>query len=176
MKKLMFALAVAAMAVGAQASAFKWATSTGLVQAGSTETMASGITLYLVDITSSSQAAVFADLAAGNAVASVMSLTTGADGKITTTEHEYPTGTYDFLVYAKDGDNFFISNALTSKKVSTLSAVNVSFGLKSQSNSGTILNAGDGLSGAGWYAIPEPTSGLLMLVGLGALALRRRRA
>ena len=29
---------------------------------------------------------------------------------------------------------------------------------------------------AGWQAVPEPTSGLLMLVGLGALALRRKRA
>ena len=27
----------------------------------------------------------------------------------------------------------------------------------------------------GWTAAPEPTSGLLMLVGSGALALRRRR-
>ena len=29
---------------------------------------------------------------------------------------------------------------------------------------------------AGWYAIPEPTSGLLLLIGVAGLALRRRRA
>ena len=31
-------------------------------------------------------------------------------------------------------------------------------------------------AGSSSYAIPEPTSGLLLLIGLGALALRRRRA
>jgi len=32
-------------------------------------------------------------------------------------------------------------------------------------------------SSAGWYtAVPEPTSGLLLLIGMAGLALRRRRA
>ena len=35
------------------------------------------------------------------------------------------------------------------------------------------MTAGDG---GGWYAAPEPTSGVLMLLGIAALALRRRRA
>ena len=37
------------------------------------------------------------------------------------------------------------------------------------------VNAALGSAVAGSYQIPEPTSGLLMLVGLGALALRRRK-
>ena len=36
--------------------------------------------------------------------------------------------------------------------------------------------ASAGYTGAGWYtAVPEPTSGLLMLLGMAGLALRRGR-
>lgn len=38
------------------------------------------------------------------------------------------------------------------------------------------FNAADGYSNAGWYAVPEPTSGLLMLLGMAGLALKRKRA
>ena len=43
--------------------------------------------------------------------------------------------------------------------------------LASFANSGTVVAAGGSTPGT-----PEPTSGVLMLVGLGALALRRRKA
>ena len=37
-------------------------------------------------------------------------------------------------------------------------------------------NTAIGGQGAAWTAVPEPTSGLLMLLGMAGLALRRRRA
>ena len=44
-------------------------------------------------------------------------------------------------------------------------------------NVGGALDATYGtFNSAGWQAVPEPTSGLLMLVGLAGLALRRKRA
>lgn len=43
------------------------------------------------------------------------------------------------------------------------------------SGSFATLTSATGASG-GWAAVPEPTSGLLMLLGMAGLALRRRRA
>ena len=42
---------------------------------------------------------------------------------------------------------------------------------------GTPLNSANGYAGGAWYtAVPEPTSGLLMLLGMAGLALKRKRA
>ena len=47
-----------------------------------------------------------------------------------------------------------------------------------ESSQGTFEVANDTITGASYqaFAVPEPTSGLLMLIGLAGLALRRRRA
>ena len=50
------------------------------------------------------------------------------------------------------------------------------------SSSAAAMSASGGYQGAGWYSvatsspIPEPTSGLLMLLGVAGLALKRKRA
>ena len=79
----------------------------------------------------------------------------------------------------KDGnDGVYISDyaAITESDVGYSEVV---FGSQN-AYSTAFKDATAGYTGAGWYsqasAVPEPTSGLLMLLGMAGLALRRRRA
>lgn len=68
-----------------------------------------------------------------------------------------------------DASNFYITTANYSQVYDDLSTNTKQFAIGNQTASATATN---------WHAVavPEPTSGLLLLLGIGAMALRRRRA
>ena len=186
MKKIMIALAAVALAVSAQAASFNW-TSSGTSSGKTINSIAgtalystdAAYTLYLFDAATISQADLLAGLRDGGAITgftSVKSQTLAANSQITATTFEYGQAeqSYDFYFAVVNGDDVFLSASKTAygQQASTASVSFSGIGTASKNNFGDAS-----YSAAGWYsAVPEPTSGLLMLVGLAGLALRRRRA
>ena len=181
MKKILMAVAVVALAASTQAAAFVWKTSTTgkIYQPGTSTTLATG-TAYIFDAAAVSQATLFASLMDGADISTLGALDSSAiaSGAIAA-KASAPfswDGTSNLSAYIAivDGNNFYIGGIKTGAP-QDVGATQLSFNEASASKA--VLNTTGAYAGAGWYqAVPEPTSGLLMLVGLGALALRRRRA
>lgn len=77
---------------------------------------------------------------------------------------------YDFYYVFVNGDDYWVSSKQSvTTGAETASPATVTF---SATNTNALL-AGDK---SGSFAVPEPTSGLLLLLGMAGLALKRKRA
>ena len=187
MKKLLI-LAVAMAAVAANAATFSWKTTTTgkIYQAGSTSELLASGTVYLFDAGSVSQAAVLTAFVAGTDIGTLAKADTStvSDGAVATSSFDVPSAysagdTFSAYIAIVVDDSIYIGNQYDTSTPATGNK-QISLNEKNASQAAA-LDSKNGCSTAGWYAvssspIPEPTSGILMLLGFAGLALRRRRA
>ena len=158
MKKLLILAAIIVAGVAANAASFKW-TASNIYSPTDSTTKLSGATATLYAFLSTSDAS--------TAVAVTTASTTAAGAISKTFEADLTVGSnYDFYFVIDTGDYTFTSSTKGGVGVQATSQAAVSFGSMASQT---------GASG-NWQSVPEPTSGLLMLLGMAGLALRRRSA
>lgn len=185
MKKLIIALVAVGAAIGAHAAAANWAATASNIYDGKGDTAAKYAgTAYLFDAASYTQAALFESFAGGADVTSgaIKSMTI-ANGAISAANGafsygEQGGGSYSYFFAIIDGDNMYLSKTVEVTANGTATTKTVGFGTQAPTTGATSKSLPtDGFVAVGqWAAVPEPTSGLLMLLGMAGLALRRRRA
>ncbi len=182
MKKLIIALSAVALVSATNAAAFSWKTSmTGKVyQPGTTDLVSGSYTAYLFDVSSVKQETLLTAFGAGTLDFSSygsLSSATLKNGGIGSTDFSNETGIggtlTGFFAALIDG-KLFISGTVSATGIEGKSST-LQFNAKTASQAAEML-AANGYQGAGWYAIPEPTSGLMILLGMAGLALRRKGA
>ena len=177
MKKLMVAFAAIAVAVSANASLCKWSFSTTSTTAGldgSTIYVMLGSTIgdykTLEDITGA------ANLYGSGVDTTTMTMpvaSTSASGTIDSAKLTSSSPNFYYVLVNADESGYWVSDVVDATKAN-----------KGQT---ALYEQGSGSPGAAktaatvsgftdFQGVPEPTSGLLLLVGVAGLALRRRRA
>ena len=185
MKKLMITLAAITLGIAANAASYTWSVASGRINDGAATPayVAENTVAYLMFTSTISQDDLIAKLADGTAASYVSANKVGsgtvnnaarildgtASASVTTEQTAY------FVIF--NGDNMYVSTTATAA-YDALDASPIAFASQSTPSKSTFTSGNYTANGAGWYAqaVPEPTSGLLMLLGMAGLALRRRRA
>ena len=184
MKKLLLMLGAMATAIACNAAAAEWGSGT-ITLAGGATAAKGDVTgyLFLVDATTYGTYSSYTDgKALSDAVYAAYGSSLGSadsskastkKGVVTLTDAtDYSTGNTAYgVVLFVEGDNY-MGNVATYTFDSSMDAVIDNLAITIGGD------VGGGSSATAWStaAVPEPTSGLLMLLGMAGLALRRRRA
>ena len=174
MKKLLVVAAVALAAAVSQAAAVTWTVNN--IQPSPNSAAAAG---WLIQLYSADTAFAYDAAKAGTIIAldSTSSISSGTVIKSTSTFGDYaandPVNTYAVIFDAAtvaDAKNYIVSDIVNKSIAASGANLTVSFGNMASTSTTNMFRNSE------WQAVPEPTSGLLMLLGMAGLALRRRRA
>ena len=188
MKKLMIAAAVAMLGIAANAAYVSWSTSSAaLVLHDGKDAVANSVTMYCWEI-SSTQFDTYKVLS-GEALSkkiyedfgSKIALTKdegGPEKTLNTTARGYASGNgatphnqgdpvYALALLIDNRDGYYLGNVADATIPSSGNGKAPEMG---------VVYHGAVEGGSVAWAVPEPTSGLLLLLGVAGLALRRRRA
>lgn len=179
MKKLIMFIAVAALGVAGYSAEVTWGTGNNWIKDKNGNNLAKDTEVML--IMASDISSVKSALAAGTSISSYVldtAKTSNTKGLIANREvssSSFTAGTtYDLAALIMIGDDYVISGTQNFRAYTTGvdEAVAANFASTQGSNPSSAWGP---KSGSGGGDIPEPTSGLLLLVGAGMLALRRKQ-
>lgn len=188
MKKLILTAAIVCAAVITQAATANWKVSAANIFDGTGSTTKYAGNAYFFDADAISQSALFALFDVDNGL-DLSSLTgylasgTVANGVINANTaanqfgaFEQGSGAHNFFFVLVDGDKMFLSDSKMAAASGTDDLQQITFGAQTAGSKLTTV----GYTGVGQWAqsqaVPEPTSAMLVLLGMAGLALKRKRA